>query len=216
MPCQAPAASGVRLRAGTLSTPSTDISTSRIQTGAPGAMRMARASSCGAPSASQHPQPHLAHLAQSGGQGARTEQPGAARGGAAAASQPAARGGRNAAGRIMAAYYAKSRPPCGVMPQAGRRRAGHTMAAMEKYASPSSCPSVGSVRAARPMVISSAAGSASTAWWCPNWVPARFPTRSSRWNAAQARQTSRVTILINKPVGYVSGQAEKGYTRPWR
>ncbi|WP_241073584.1 pseudouridine synthase [Achromobacter insuavis] len=30
--------------------------------------------------------------------------------------------------------------------------------------------------------------------------------------AAQARQTSRVTILINKPVGYVSGQAEKGYT----
>lgn len=29
--------------------------------------------------------------------------------------------------------------------------------------------------------------------------------------AAQARQTSRVTILINKPVGYVSGQAEKGY-----
>ena len=53
MPCQAPceAASGVRLRAGTLSTPSTDISTSRIQTGAPGAMRMARASSCGAPSA---------------------------------------------------------------------------------------------------------------------------------------------------------------------
>jgi 23S rRNA pseudouridine2604 synthase len=30
--------------------------------------------------------------------------------------------------------------------------------------------------------------------------------------AAQARQTARVTILINKPVGYVSGQAEKGYT----
>lgn len=30
--------------------------------------------------------------------------------------------------------------------------------------------------------------------------------------AAQALQTSRVTILINKPVGYVSGQAEKGYT----
>lgn len=30
--------------------------------------------------------------------------------------------------------------------------------------------------------------------------------------AAQAKQTERVTILINKPVGYVSGQAEKGYT----
>lgn len=30
--------------------------------------------------------------------------------------------------------------------------------------------------------------------------------------AAQTRQTSRVTILLNKPVGYVSGQAEKGYT----
>ena len=30
--------------------------------------------------------------------------------------------------------------------------------------------------------------------------------------AAQTQQTARVTILINKPVGYVSGQAEKGYT----
>lgn len=30
--------------------------------------------------------------------------------------------------------------------------------------------------------------------------------------AAQARQTARVTILIHKPVGYVSGQAEPGYT----
>ena len=30
--------------------------------------------------------------------------------------------------------------------------------------------------------------------------------------AAQAQQTARVTILINKPIGYVSGQAEKGYT----
>lgn len=28
---------------------------------------------------------------------------------------------------------------------------------------------------------------------------------------AQRRQTSRVTILLNKPVGYVSAQAEKGY-----
>jgi len=28
---------------------------------------------------------------------------------------------------------------------------------------------------------------------------------------AQRRQTSRVTILLNKPVGYVSGQAEGGY-----
>ncbi|MDD2720530.1 MAG: pseudouridine synthase [Gallionella sp.] len=30
-------------------------------------------------------------------------------------------------------------------------------------------------------------------------------------NAAQATQQQRVTILINKPVGYVSGQAEHGY-----
>jgi len=30
--------------------------------------------------------------------------------------------------------------------------------------------------------------------------------------SAQVRQSARVTILINKPVGYVSGQAEKGYT----
>jgi 23S rRNA pseudouridine2604 synthase len=29
--------------------------------------------------------------------------------------------------------------------------------------------------------------------------------------AAQAQQGSRVTILINKPIGYVSGQAEDGY-----
>jgi len=29
--------------------------------------------------------------------------------------------------------------------------------------------------------------------------------------AAQSRQTARVTILLNKPVGYVSAQAEKGY-----
>jgi 23S rRNA pseudouridine2604 synthase len=28
---------------------------------------------------------------------------------------------------------------------------------------------------------------------------------------ARRRQTSRVTILLNKPVGYVSGQAEGGY-----
>jgi len=30
--------------------------------------------------------------------------------------------------------------------------------------------------------------------------------------AAQARQTARVTILVHKPVGYVSGQPEPGYT----
>eukprot|EP01042_Synura_sphagnicola_P017090 gene17090-21604_t len=29
---------------------------------------------------------------------------------------------------------------------------------------------------------------------------------------AAAEQSKRVTILINKPVGYVSGQAEDGYT----
>ncbi|MGE5526462.1 MAG: pseudouridine synthase [Rhodospirillaceae bacterium] len=30
--------------------------------------------------------------------------------------------------------------------------------------------------------------------------------------AAQARQSSRVTILLHKPIGYVSGQPEPGYT----
>lgn len=30
--------------------------------------------------------------------------------------------------------------------------------------------------------------------------------------AARVRQASQVTVLINKPVGYVSGQAEQGYT----
>ena len=29
---------------------------------------------------------------------------------------------------------------------------------------------------------------------------------------ASAEQSKRVTVLINKPVGYVSGQAEDGYT----
>ncbi|ARP86472.1 pseudouridine synthase [Bordetella genomosp. 9] len=39
-----------------------------------------------------------------------------------------------------------------------------------------------------------------------------YPTQSiTLERAAQARQQTRVTILINKPVGYVSGQAEQGY-----
>jgi len=40
-----------------------------------------------------------------------------------------------------------------------------------------------------------------------------FPSQTiTLERAAQARQTARVTVLLNKPVGYVSGQAEKGYT----
>ena len=39
-----------------------------------------------------------------------------------------------------------------------------------------------------------------------------FPNqRITLERAAQAQQQSRVTILLNKPVGYVSGQAEDGY-----
>ncbi len=39
-----------------------------------------------------------------------------------------------------------------------------------------------------------------------------FPTqRITLERAAQAHQQARVTILLNKPVGYVSGQAEEGY-----
>lgn len=39
-----------------------------------------------------------------------------------------------------------------------------------------------------------------------------YPTQKITLNkAAQAQQTSRVTILLNKPVGYVSGQPEPGY-----
>ncbi len=39
-----------------------------------------------------------------------------------------------------------------------------------------------------------------------------YPTQEvSLSRAAQSRQTARVTILLNKPVGYVSGQAEQGY-----
>ncbi len=39
-----------------------------------------------------------------------------------------------------------------------------------------------------------------------------FPNQSITLDkSAQARQTARVTIIMNKPVGYVSGQAEDGY-----
>ena len=39
-----------------------------------------------------------------------------------------------------------------------------------------------------------------------------YPSQKIRLNrAAQAQQTQRVTILLNKPIGYVSGQAESGY-----
>jgi len=39
-----------------------------------------------------------------------------------------------------------------------------------------------------------------------------YPTQKIKLNkAAQAQQISRVTILLNKPVGYVSGQPEPGY-----
>jgi len=39
-----------------------------------------------------------------------------------------------------------------------------------------------------------------------------YPTQKIKLNkAAQAQQISRVTMLLNKPVGYVSGQPEPGY-----
>ena len=39
-----------------------------------------------------------------------------------------------------------------------------------------------------------------------------YPTQKIKLNkAAQAQQTNLVTILLNKPVGYVSGQPEPGY-----
>ncbi len=39
-----------------------------------------------------------------------------------------------------------------------------------------------------------------------------YPSQTVTLNrAAQAKQTSRVTILLNKPIGYVSGQPEPGY-----
>jgi 23S rRNA pseudouridine2604 synthase len=39
-----------------------------------------------------------------------------------------------------------------------------------------------------------------------------YPTQAIKLNkAAQAQQTQLVTILLNKPVGYVSGQPEQGY-----
>lgn len=39
-----------------------------------------------------------------------------------------------------------------------------------------------------------------------------YPTQQIRLDRqAQAQQAKRVTILLNKPVGYVSGQPEKGY-----
>ncbi len=39
-----------------------------------------------------------------------------------------------------------------------------------------------------------------------------YPTQKIKLNnAAQAQQQGQVTILLNKPVGYVSGQPEPGY-----
>ncbi len=39
-----------------------------------------------------------------------------------------------------------------------------------------------------------------------------FPTqRITLTNAAQAQQQASVTVLLNKPIGFVSGQAEQGY-----
>ena len=39
-----------------------------------------------------------------------------------------------------------------------------------------------------------------------------LPTQRITLNkSAQSRQDASVTILLNKPIGYVSGQAEKGY-----
>src|SRR5690606_35753736 len=112
--CHAPceARSGVRLRAGTLSTPFTDISTSRIQTGEPGAMPMTRASSGGAPSAysastRRRTWPTWRRPAvRAPGRNSQWRMAGGRTGGATA-SQPGASGGRWAAGFIMAAYYAK-------------------------------------------------------------------------------------------------------------
>ena len=129
MPCQAPceAASGVRLRAGTLSTPSTDISTSRIQTGAPGAMRMARAS-CGAPSAysastrSRTWPTWRSPAVRAPGRNSQWRWAGV-RAGGALASQPAARrGGMLREGSWLRIMPRAAPGPCGVMPQAGRRR----------------------------------------------------------------------------------------------
>ena len=39
-----------------------------------------------------------------------------------------------------------------------------------------------------------------------------FPNQTVTLNqAAQKQQSAQVTILLNKPIGYVSGQAEQGY-----
>ena len=211
-------ASGVRLRAGTLSAvdghqhfADPDRRAGRDAHGARFILRRAvgvPASTRGAP---------LAHLAQSGGQGARTEQPVALGGGEGGrrAGQPAGGGRRRAECwegswlRIMQEPRARTRRDAAGRAAAGlgAYNGGHG-----KVRISSSCPSVGSVRAARPMVISSAAGSASTAWWCPNWAPARFPTRSSRWNAPRRLPDLARHDTDQQAGGLCVRQAEKGYT----
>jgi 23S rRNA pseudouridine2604 synthase len=43
------------------------------------------------------------------------------------------------------------------------------------------------------------------------------PQIALRWTKSPAGlQEQRVTILLNKPIGYVSGQAEDGHSPPWR
>ena len=102
---------------------------------------------------------------------------------------------------------------CGVMPQAGRRRGwayngGHGKVRISKLASERGLCS-----------RREADGYIERGWVRVDGVVVSelgaraFPDQViTLERAAQARQTSRVTILINKPVGYVSGQAEKGYT----
>ena len=103
--------------------------------------------------------------------------------------------------------------PCGVMPQAGRRRGWAPMAAMEKVR-------ISKLMSERGLCSRREADGYIERGWVRvdgvvvSELGARaFPDQViTLERAAQARQTSRVTILINKPVGYVSGQAEKGYT----
>ena len=67
-------------------------------------------------------------------------------------------------------------------------------------------------RGARPIHILSAAGSWSMRCPLPSSGTRIYPTQTiTLAKAAQTRQNDSVTILLNKPIGFVSGQAEQGY-----
>ena len=120
------------------------------------------------------------------------------------------RGRRASYGRIGL----RGRPPSDASPapKAGSRLRQWLRRLRSVCGCPSSSPSADCVRAARPMLSSSADWFLSTGSESSNWVRGSTRRRRSPWiGPAQSTLRQQVTIVLNKPVGYVSGQPEPGF-----